>query len=130
MNKLPTPSTGEFMRIAITGDRYWTKRAVIQRALATLNPVEDFVVLGDAKGADSIAQAACAKLKLRHRIKIAQWDLYGRAAGPIRNRAMLDENVDEVWYFHDDLSQSRGTANMVTQARRRGIPVRDGRRIR
>jgi len=32
--------------------------------------------------------------------------------------------VDEVWAFHSDLSKSTGTADMVRQATKAGIPVK------
>jgi hypothetical protein len=53
----------------------------------------------------------------------AQWDTYGPAAGPIRNKQMLDLGPDLVIAFHNDLSKSRGTVNTVREAKRRGIPV-------
>jgi len=50
----------------------------------------------------------------------AQWALYGNAAGPIRNKFMLDrERVDLVVAFRG----GRGTAHMVALARSRGIEV-------
>jgi hypothetical protein len=54
----------------------------------------------------------------------ADWDKYGKAAGPIRNKQMLDEGKPQaVIAFSYDLARSRGTANMVAQARDAGLPV-------
>jgi len=54
----------------------------------------------------------------------AHWDEYGRAAGPIRNRQMLDKGwADAVVAFHLNLDESKGTADMVREARKRGLPV-------
>jgi hypothetical protein len=54
----------------------------------------------------------------------AQWDTYGRAAGPIRNRQMLNEGrPDEVIAFHEHIDESKGTANMVKIAKAAGIPT-------
>jgi len=54
----------------------------------------------------------------------ADWEKYGRAAGPIRNKQMIMEGKpDLVVAFHNNISKSRGTKNMVTQARRHGIRV-------
>ena len=36
---------------------------------------------------------------------------------------MLDQKPDLVLAFHDDLGKSRGTADTVGEAKRRGIPV-------
>jgi len=54
----------------------------------------------------------------------ADWRQHGKAAGPIRNRQMLREGQpDLVIAFHDDLSASKGTRDMVRIARKAGIPV-------
>lgn len=52
----------------------------------------------------------------------ADWTTYGKAAGPIRNRQMLDLNPDIVIAFHNDITSSKGTKDTVTEAKRRGIP--------
>lgn len=51
----------------------------------------------------------------------AEWRKYGRAAGPIRNGKMLDEGAEQVIAIPD--AQSRGTWDMVNQAKGRGVPV-------
>jgi hypothetical protein len=145
------------MRVVVTGDRYGgrfrpgedpddmelavEKRAeagVVFKALSTLDPATDFVVLGDALGTDSLARIACAALGLPHRVHEADWDRYHRAAGPIRNTAMLDDlgkeslldpEPREVWYFNKDLKNSKGTKNCVEQARERGLTIRNGTEV-
>lgn len=51
----------------------------------------------------------------------ADWERYGKRAGPIRNRKMLDQGPDLVVAFGGD----KGTADCVREARRRGIAVRE-----
>ena len=52
----------------------------------------------------------------------ANWNLHGRAAGPIRNKQMLDEGKPDIVYaFHPNISESKGTKDMVRQAKNRGI---------
>lgn len=114
------------MRVAITGDRYWDDEHALMAALSTLDPETDFVILGDARGADYIAWQVCKDLGLPYRRHFANWARYKGSAGPKRNTAMLDDGAEEVWYFHLNLNASRGTKNCVEQARDRGIPVRDG----
>lgn len=47
-----------------------------------------------------------------------------RQAGPIRNEQMLQEGQpDKVLAFHENLAQSRGTADMVRRAAKAGVPV-------
>jgi len=94
----------------------------IWRYINTL--AEDTIVIhGGAKGANTIARGLAYSRGLQV-IKVeAQWSIYGRAAGPIRNKAMLDLNPDLIIYFHNDLMGSKGTRNMVEMATQAGIAV-------
>lgn len=123
-------------RVAITGDRDWEDYDAIYQPLSQL-PAGSFIVLGDCPtGADKLAKRACLAL-LREEgrvliivVKEANWKRYHGGAGPKRNGAMLDElelgapeDQREVWWFHDDLTKSKGTRNCVGQARDRGLPL-------
>jgi hypothetical protein len=55
----------------------------------------------------------------------ADWDKYGPAAGPIRNRQMLDTGVDLVIAFRVEGVPSTGTDDCTAEAKRRGIEVRE-----
>lgn len=110
------------MIILVCGDRHWTDREAIRRRLNQL-PKDAIILHGAARGADSIAGEEAKKLGLTVKEFPADWDKYGRAAGPIRNRLMLDEKPDLVIAFHYDLSKSKGTADTAREARKRGIPV-------
>jgi hypothetical protein len=84
----------------------------------------DTVVHGDCRGADRLADEAAKTLCLRVERYPADWNKYGRSAGPIRNHEMLDTGIDLVLAFHDDLSQSEGTNHMVTIATKAGVLVK------
>jgi hypothetical protein len=60
----------------------------------------------------------------------ADWDLHGKAAGPIRNRQMLLAKPEIVIAFHDDLDSSKGTKDMVKIAKRTGVKVKLARHRR
>ena len=113
------------MKVAITGDRSWggSRYWEIYRPLAKLSPATDLVILGDATGVDAMALRACRELGLPYVKEEAEWARYRMAAGPIRNTAMLDHQPDQVWWFHDDLANSRGTKDMVAKAMVRKIPL-------
>jgi hypothetical protein len=51
----------------------------------------------------------------------ADWEMYGRKAGVLRNLRMLNERPDKVIAFWD--GTSKGTKHTIDEARRRGIPV-------
>lgn len=111
------------MRILVCGDRNWTDKNLILDRLKEY-PKDVVIIEGEARGADSLARKAAEELGLEVLAFPAQWAKFGRAAGPIRNTQMLDEGKpDEVLAFHDHIVDSLGTANMLKQARRRGIRV-------
>lgn len=109
--------------ILVTGDREWTDSGAIDLALSKY-PVEWDVMHGDARGADKLAgQVAARQGRTVHRWP-AEWELYGRSAGPKRNIDMLDTKPTVVLAFHDDIDNSHGTKHCTSVAAFRGIPVR------
>mgnify|MGYP001616291833 CR=1 FL=1 len=111
------------MKILICGDRNWRNRASIKRELLRFDPTTDIVIHGAARGADSIAGDIAMLRGFPVQSFPAKWDEYGRAAGPIRNKLMLDQKPDLVVAFHPNISISKGTGNMVKIARAAGVPV-------
>jgi hypothetical protein len=110
------------MRVIICGDRYWTDEGMIDAFVRTLAP-GTIVIEGEQRGADLIARVCAERAGLKVEPYPADWDRYGLPAGPIRNGQMLTYgNPDEVHAFHDHYARSRGTKNMITQAKRRGVP--------
>lgn len=93
------------------------------------------VVEGGARGADRCAGRWAAGVRSAGvgwvRVP-ADWERYGRGAGPVRNGQMLAYLLQArdlghavgVLAFHDDLARSRGTLDMVTRAERAGVPVK------
>jgi len=113
------------MRILFCGDRHWSNYKIICDVMADLDPDVDVVIEGGAKGADILAAAAADYFDIPVLTFPADWKKYGRAAGPVRNTQMLTEGKpDMVLAFHDDIDSSKGTRNMVEQAKKKGIPVR------
>lgn len=78
------------------------------------------IATGGAPGADILALRWAHEKKLKSVTFIAEWSRLGRAAGPIRNRRMLDE-------FKPDLviafPGGTGTEGLVNEAKARKIPV-------
>jgi hypothetical protein len=81
------------------------------------------VIEGGAHGADAIAQQVAHDLGVPVLTVHAAWSEHGKAAGPLRNRAMLHHAPDRVIAFHEDIRTSKGTKDMVQQAQRAGVPV-------
>jgi hypothetical protein len=112
------------VRVVITGDRWWTDPQPIRRELAAL-PAGSLIIHGDSSGADKLAAAEASALGHQVIACPASWEKYGKRAGRMRNRAMLEEHKpDVVIAFHPNLPQSKGTKHMVELARGAHIPVR------
>lgn len=114
------------MLVLVCGDRAWKDKELIWRNLADLKLryLERLKVIeGGADGADFLAFNACAQLHIPVESIKAEWGKFGKNAGPIRNRKMLDKGPGLVLAFHDDIEDSKGTKDCVTEARKRGIEI-------
>lgn len=112
-------------RAIVCGSRHWNDPAPIEAALKALPPHS--VVLHGAcpTGADALADLLATRRKIRIERFEADWERYGKCAGPLRNAAMLAAGADLVLAFWD--GASRGTANMIGIARAAGVEVRVAR---
>jgi hypothetical protein len=110
------------MRVLVCGNRQWTDYELIYTRLSKL-PEGTIVIHGGARGADALAGIAAKVLGLDVDCNPAEWQRYSKAAGPIRNRTMLDMKPDLVIAFNDPRVNSCGTRNMVHQAKRRHVPI-------
>lgn len=78
------------------------------------------VISGKAPGVDTAAIDWAINSWCDFQEYPADWDKHGKAAGPIRNKQMIDEGKpDYVIAFKG----GKGTANMIKQAKEAGIPV-------
>jgi YspA, cpYpsA-related SLOG family len=114
------------LRVLVCGDRNWDNEDRIREVLEAYKeayPGKMLIVDGAAKGADSLGHKVAKELGLETERFPAAWSQLGRRAGPIRNQEMLDSGLNFVLAFHEDLESSKGTKDMVTRARKRGVPV-------
>jgi hypothetical protein len=115
------------MKILVCGDREWGSYTAVGRELDTFMPWAGSLVVihGGCRGADSMAGMWAKENGVPVMVFEADWGKHGKAAGPIRNRQMLNEGEpDYVLAFHRDLNKSKGTKDMVMAACAAGIPVR------
>lgn len=114
------------MRVLVCGCRDWTDRRVVFDALDDIAEVIAnhplTIVHGAATGADRLADEWAESRCVAADRHPADWKQHGRAAGMIRNREMADIGADLCIAFWD--GKSPGTANMIAEATRHGIPVR------
>jgi hypothetical protein len=117
------------LTVALSGSRDWQDAAAARAAVSCL-PVGTRLLVGDnPSGLDAIVRSWKGEMiRMESRWEIleftADWDRYGLKAGPIRNRQMLEYRPAFVLAFHRSLQGgSKGTRDMVAQARERDIPV-------
>lgn len=111
------------MRVLITGDRHWKNMKVIENELKKL-PSDTTIIHGDAPGADTIGAFVAERLGLKVKPFPAEWHIYKRGAGPVRNQKMLDEGKpDFILAFHDNIKDSKGTKNMINKGVNAGIKI-------
>ncbi len=92
--------------------------AVLDAAVARLGLSR--LAVGDATGADALAASWAEARGIPFKVYPADWQQHGNAAGPIRNKAMLEtERPSSVIAFPG----SRGTRDCCRQAEKLGIKV-------
>ena len=107
------------MRLLVCGGRDYTDRDLVWRIVGRLNPA--VLIQGGAAGADRLAKLwAESKGLVEIVTEPADWDLHGKAAGPMRNKLMLDKHEPDLVLAFPG---GAGTDDMVAQARRAGVPV-------
>lgn len=78
-------------------------------------------VSGGCKGADMLGERYARENGMGIERYPADWDTYGKAAGPIRNRQMA-QVADYVICFWD--GESRGTKTMIEYAKKYQKPIK------
>jgi hypothetical protein len=124
------------MRILVTGSRDWLNPFVISYAIEeVLWPYFNLPLPSGVDGDKSpvIGHGACptgadyfanmyAEWKGYEVEKYpAEWKIFGKAAGPIRNQVMVDSGADVVLAFKNP--DSRGTQDCINRAKKAGLKV-------
>lgn len=112
------------LKVIVAGGRefadYEKLKAVLGYYLSSRNPWEIEIVSGVARGADSLGERYAKEFGLAVKQFPADWDRFGKKAGPFRNAQMA--------YYADALiafdTGGRGTAHMIDLARRSELKIR------
>lgn len=104
-------------RICVSGSRGYRHLENVDRILEMLPKI--VVVHGGAAGVDARADEAARAIGLEVDVWKADWERYGRRAGPLRNRQMV-ASCDFLYAFWDGLS--RGTASAIQAAVDQDVP--------
>jgi len=104
--------------VAVIGSRKFTDYELMKKTLDKLEI--ELIVSGGAIGADTLAEKYAEEHDIPTIIHKPNWRLYGKAAGFIRNKYIVDD-ADIVVAFWD--GKSRGTEHSIDLARKVGKKV-------
>ncbi len=113
-------------RVTIGGCRYYNDYNAfcnyVDMCLSRIRISSKIVILsGHCSGTDTLAEKYAKENGFSLEVYPAQWKLYGRSAGPIRNEQMVN-NCDFVIAFWD--GKSKGTKSLIQCAREKQKPLR------
>ncbi len=96
---------------------YEAFKMFVDASIAQLNETKITIISGHCKGVDMMAEQYAAEKKYGLKVFPAEWKKYGRAAGPIRNKQMV-ENANVVIAFVCE--KATGTKNLISHAKKLG----------
>ena len=109
------------MKVIIAGTRNFSNYEMLKHDLdlyrSTTSVTE--IVSGGCRGADLLGEKYAKENNIPIKRFPANWEVYGKKAGPIRNEEMA-EYVDCLIAYWD--SKSRGTKNMIETMRKKHKP--------
>ncbi len=116
------------MKILVTGDREWDDYQTVLSELEKFSAPETVLIHGACRGADIICAEIATALGFVVKAFPADWEKFGKGAGPIRNQQMITENHllpdDLCLAFHNNIENSRGTRDMLSRAEKAGIKTK------
>lgn len=113
------------MKVLVCGGRHYADALTLGSWLGGIHkdtPITE-IIEGGATGADFLARrfGDFANIPvLTFKVDKADWKSKSKAAGPIRNKKMLDEGKPDLVVAFPG---GNGTANMVEQARAAGVKI-------
>lgn len=107
------------MIYAIIGGRDFDNYTYVKEVMSRYDDVTG-IVSGGAKGADSLGAKYAFDNDLKLITHLPDWDKYGRGAGFVRNKLIIDD-ADFVVAFWD--GKSKGTKNSIDLAKKQNKPI-------
>ena len=112
-------------RVILSGGREFSNWGLFKMKVSAyillLDPDDTEIVSGDAKGADALAENYAAEYHYPYKQFRADWERWGKPAGPIRNREMAAYGTHLIAFWD---GQSPGTKNMIEEATSVGLKIR------
>lgn len=110
------------MNLGIVGYRNYNNYEEFEsKLLSKYNPQNiSKIISGGCKGTDKLAELFAKKYNIPLIIHHANWSKYGKSAGPIRNKLIVDDSTELVAFLSLD---SVGTKITIKYANDKNIPV-------
>ncbi len=108
------------MRTIIAGSRTIRDGALVDKGVKECGWQITQVVCGKAHGVDTLGETWATTHNIPVAPYPAQWSVYGRRAGYVRNAEMA-ENADALILVWD--GESKGSAMMLALARKKGLRI-------
>ena len=108
------------MKVIVAGSRSITDLETVAAAIEESGFEITEVVSGTARGVDVLGEQWAEQNDIPVKRFPANWNYYGKSAGPVRNGAMADyaDGLVAAWD-----TESNGTRNMIKQANDRDLKV-------
>lgn len=109
------------MKVIVCGGRNFSDKDYFNKVMSLLHEQLTIteIIEGGAKGADRLAFQWATENDIKVSEFPADWEKFGKSAGFVRNRLMLEQETDCVIAFPG----GKGTQNMIKLALEAGIMV-------
>ncbi len=108
------------MKIGVVGSRTFTDYPLMCGVLHRFLEDLDEIISGGANGADTLAEAFADEEGIKCTVFKPNWELYGIAAGFLRNQQIVDA-CDILVAFWD--GKSKGTKDSINKAKKAKKPT-------
>ena len=112
--------------VTVAGPRDYTSKEFVDKMLEEIlsdilakEVLPIHIVEGGAYGVDALAKLYALQNEIPYTEVKADWDKYGRSAGPRRNQKMAEMSDYCIVFFKG----SRGSASMIAEALKQNVPV-------
>ena len=107
------------VKIVVAGSREYTNyneaKKFIDKCISRIRKNNKIIIIsGGARGADTLGEEYAKENGFKIERYLADWETYGKSAGPIRNK-MMAQNCNYVICFWD--GKSAGTKTMIEYAK-------------
>jgi hypothetical protein len=105
------------MQLAVVGSRHFSNYSLFEEEM---NKYLQDIISGGSSGADTLAERYALENKIKVKVFHADWQKYGRRAGPIRNTLIVENATHGIAFLAND---SKGTCDKINKLNANSISV-------